>query len=464
MIKTKSAVGQFSPVSFITFCFAAYITALVFFTSQVQAQTTRISRTIKELNAGEEYFPYLRVRTARLVYVNYGLLAEDFPALKRSPNETISGWKKRLDDWLLERVSYIRATQLLYYDVISDPTSPLAFPPIGGETPLQWHNRWMKYVEKNGADFHKKLSAVGLAVNTPIDIDWKQTRDHFVPTNYGRGHVIATDGGLLDMKGTGGSTPSHKSHRNGLLALSEAIREVIMQKTVDAILKHAKLNYRTVGTYAAVDFGFRIVHQDGTTEAAGSVVRQAIARSNFDENSNVATNMQIEVETALRRYGLTTTGDSLTNLLKLQAEGKDVSRLAPIMNLQGSDKGDIIDFGHITTYQQNDFKNHITVSNEMVKNPDLIETEIERLRKIVTTPDPQLQVPEFMFGQTQKLTDPIHDRVSVYSRDLAESLQKDFNRDHVETHLKNFLKPLAAQLRSAGWNPAAKFCRSILSK
>lgn len=217
-----------------------------------------------------------------------------------------------------------------------------------------------------------------------------------------------------------------------------------MEKTVSMILEHAGLKTKTVGNYAVIDWGFDIIYADGTQEPAGAIVRQAAHRANLGNHGMLEPRQQVKIEEALRRYGLTSMGDGLRSAHRLIQIG--VPRPSVNLNVQGTASGALIDFGHYTAYQPGDF-DRITASPAATDFQDR-EKLLQYLDDMTRTPDENLKVPDLMYGQSQAITDPVLDRITIYSGHLAKSLQKDFNREHVTQHFKNFLKPLQKKLHS----------------
>lgn len=117
---------------------------------------------------------------------------------------------------------------------------------------------------------------------------------------------------LLDVKGCGiepSDVPALPSS-NGLLTLSEAVHELVMERLTRTALEHAGSRAATVPIYAIVDLGFEArFHGRRRDERAVLLVRRAQTRPEFqwgrqDPGRAVAREL-MEIELTLRRYGIT---------------------------------------------------------------------------------------------------------------------------------------------------------------
>ena len=219
---------------------------------------------------------------------DYGLIQQDFP-------ETKGMTHGQIDQWLKKSAGYIAAAQTKQTTVNTS-------------------------IKTNG----KKINALR-------------------PLTYNRALVIPVEsGGFIDMKGAGSQNPRQKSHGNGLATAYESFREFLMEKKVQQVLKDAGSKYRTVGCYAVFRFGFEVIHNDGTRSPAGAVLRQAHKRMPSEEiikkgNTFLPDDQALEIEMLLRKYGITSSGEADWGF-----EGK---QSFDIMNVQGNQNGEILDFG-----------------------------------------------------------------------------------------------------------------------
>ncbi len=250
-----------------------------------------VLRTVGELGPGAVPEAVRRVRTARTVFVNHALLQHDFPELR---------------------------------DEVSGQAGP-----EGGEPLAVW-------LRENAA-FVSSRQAEQSQVNTPIEMT-DETSVGFRPPAYGRALVFSLEEhsrrrgeaaggaeGLLDVKGTGvgpRAGPSNKPHRNGLLALGEAFREVAFEGALNRIFQHAGSGCRTVPIYGVIDLGFDLELPGGVRVPAGLLVRRAHGRPRHPEGLKPASSplvrVEVEIERLLRRYGVTTAGPSKTITLAEQ--------------------------------------------------------------------------------------------------------------------------------------------------
>jgi hypothetical protein len=100
--------------------------------------------------------------------------------------------------------------------------------------------------------------------------------------------------------------------------------------------------FTTVETYAVIDWGFNIHSPDGGATPAGAVLRQAHTREYWNFNSNLRKKPALEIELFLRKFGVTSTGLSIT--LRNQPQNR-----FELINIQGKGLADdfsaIVDFG-----------------------------------------------------------------------------------------------------------------------
>ncbi len=220
-----------------------------------------------------------RLRDARVVHADYALLKRDFAALR---NLT----EAQIDEELLKCAGYISRTQ-----------------------------------------------AAQSVVNTPIPTTAESVQA-LRPMGYGRAAVFRCFDGLIDSKGTGTrEMPEQRSHKNGLMSLADSIRELVFERAVAMLLRHADYKPGTVASYAVLDLGFDVVYADGYRERAGSILRQAAERANPVGMPDTKTRNAIE--SIFRRYGLTSDAEVL------RYDWMTIDR----NNIQIAKDGAVFDFG-----------------------------------------------------------------------------------------------------------------------
>ncbi len=232
-------------------------------------------RRLEELAAdGLAAEPALQVAGARAALLDRELLEHDFPFL-RAAASGLSG----------ERARTIRLARFL--------------------------------VEQ--AAFVSRRQARQTAVNSPIATTGVAATA-YRPPDYGRALVLPVlhDGrpaGLLDVKGAGVAPrrrPSLAPHRSGLMFLGEALREAMYSRLVDAALRHAGIRCRALPVYGVVDLGFDVQLPSGRSVPAGLLVRRAhrrpSCRGGLKHPGSPLVALELRLELALRRYGLTSAG------------------------------------------------------------------------------------------------------------------------------------------------------------
>ena len=189
----------------------------------------------------------IRVKNSSVLYANYELLMNDFPQLRES--ELVKRLPHLADLSKKERTTTIQ--ELL--------------------------NKWLLK--------HTSFVSIGQSsqhyVNSRINVEASYTRA-FRPNYYGRALIYSiqsnllslgadpllgervTDGGLIDVKGTGvppGTMPQINDHANGLMGLDECIYEVLLEQLIHRIFKREKSIHRTLPIYGIIDLGFNAVRQ-----------------------------------------------------------------------------------------------------------------------------------------------------------------------------------------------------------
>ncbi len=305
--------------------------------------------------------PVVRVKTAKVLLCDYGLVKKDFPFTQNWSNE-------KIDLWLLENTGYLAKTQ---------------------------------------ADG-------GHGVNGAIPYDLALTRTAQRPEGYGRGIVYemrtpeGTPVGLIDAKGTGAIQPSQASHASGLMSTGEGLREFFYEKYVAGVLEHSRSDWGTVGTYAVIDWGVDELHPDGSKVPAGSVLRQAHQRIQGKPGFQYLPPADSRsLELTLRRFGMTATGDSA-------AKGNGLA-----VNLQGSVDQKLVDFGQIIAAEAFD---PVAVRNYGVggmfvmidpTDPDFVSAPAAEVKSFADQWGPYL-------GQAP---DPKFDRIAGEMHDLARAFR-----------------------------------------
>jgi hypothetical protein len=329
-----------------------------------------------------------RVNTARVVMADYDLIARDFPKMAQLAGESLEHWHSRVDQWIVSQTGFIAIEQ-----------------------------------------------ASQTLVNSPISTTGKK-KPAFRPKRYGRGMLMPVEGGMIDMKGTGAIKPAFGDHKNGLATLGESIREFLYEKLVAAVLDHSNMPARTVGTYAVLDYGFDVIHDDGKQSRAGAILRQAHRRA-WNSNSGLDSDDALKVELTLRKYGITSTGEMHGFRAKFPG---DSAYKVDALNIQGTSSLkplEIIDFGAYLAVDRFEFP--IATSSGMYpllqpNSPQFVQ------------PNPALRVPLEQWG-TFDLKDPKSDKPWVWSHELAQAWAEG-RADHraVDQHFRNFLEPFLRKL------------------
>lgn len=329
---------------------------------------------------------FVRVSNSRVIYVDYDLLRQDFPELRfKSPEQ--------IDAWILEKSSFIAIPQ-----------------------------------------------ANQSLVNSPIPTTQEKTWV-YRPREYRRGAVFNTGNGLLDAKGTGAVDPAPGGHENGLATLGEMIREYLYEKLIHRIFQVSNSRFSTVQSYAVVDFGFDVIHEDGSRSRAGYVLRQAHNRhwpgyldlhgTYRNGATQLPTHLALEVESLLRMFGVTSA---------IIVKGKDYE----ILNIQGTPSGAIIDFGSFLV------RDSFTKDVAIWVNSSF---GIKKIWKAHESPQPQAQfrVPFDLWGTSVSgVQDPKKDNPFIWSHELAASLANGTaNREAANQHLNNLISSLASRMEEA---------------
>lgn len=338
------------------------------------------------------------VESARVVVADYDLIRQDFPEIAHYSNEQI-------DQWLIRNTAFVSVQQ-----------------------------------------------AAQTNVNTEIRTGGPSKRRRaYRPREYRRAHVFATDtGGLIDVKGTGAVDPSGGSHDNGLATLGDMIREYSYEKLMNGIFQRDG-RYQTVGSYGVVDFGFEIKHPGGGTSRAGTILRQAHTRYHDgpiglrtrSQSTMLPRDFQLEVETFLRRFGITST---------VKYDGKD------LINLQGADNLAVIDFGSFLTEKK--FDKVVVHFYDKQGNASGTDVVMSPGDEKFIQPNKDQRVPFDLWGYSQTgKQDSKFDNPYIWGHELAQALAEGrATRADVIQHLKNMFDRADVQNFFRGIHPS---CRAI---
>jgi hypothetical protein len=242
----------------------------------------------------------LRLATARVIFADHDLLRRDFPALRSDalaaahPEIAIAPSharpaleQRRIDEWLLHHAGYVSTSQAAACVV----NTPIAT--IGGAVRAHRPPRY-------GRAAIVELKASSAVPPPGVSAPW-----------------IAETDGLLDLKGIGvapGRTPRPGLYSDGLLQLDLALRELLFQRLIEAVFRHAGTSLSTVPVYGLLDAGFDStnVWHSGSVRPAAIIVRGAHRRhrrgTELPARGSVEQHVLCAVELLLRRYGVTSVG------------------------------------------------------------------------------------------------------------------------------------------------------------
>jgi hypothetical protein len=264
-----------------------------------------ILRTIEDLDVPNLASEEMRhVSSARVVLADYELIQHDFPHLR--PASLVSRHRRLIpltdaerqqefrgiiDDWLLASAAYMSDTQCRQND-------------FNSEIPVD-----------QGATGYRPPT-YGRALVVPVQAT-KDPRQPDVEAPY------STMPGLLDIKGAGaGPGKKQTSEFNGLEYLACALNEYVIKRAVDAIFEREVPTMWTVPVYAVLDLGFEVREGHLGSGPAGMHVRRAHRRVLHSGHTGPTyANVSMDVEMALRKYGLTATG-SFGRVVIEETDGK----------------------------------------------------------------------------------------------------------------------------------------------
>lgn len=240
-----------------------------------EAPGAHVPRAPEELDEpGLEAEVALRVEGARVAYLDEAALSRDFPWLAAdaaaSPGGRAGFWRS----WLLDRAAVVSRAQAAQA-IVNEPIRTAGEPRPAYRLP------------RGGRAFLVPIESPGAGAE-------------------GRA-------GLLSLKGVGvgpGRVPADSAYRNGLLPLELALQEVLFQRLAERVLDHAGIAALTLPLYGVIDLGFRCREREFGLRPAGVLVRRAHRRPRGGRDlprfGSRAQRLGIEIELALRRYGLST--------------------------------------------------------------------------------------------------------------------------------------------------------------
>ena len=381
------------------------------FCAHVSAQMPYPVKTLSQVNSKMPQVKVQKVVTARIIMADYALIKKDFPQTKNMTPEQI-------DTWFLNQAGYM-------------------------------HSEQSSIGSKNG-------------VNEPIQFD-AEFRDAGKPTDYRRGLIFEVpEGGLIDGKGFGTSYPSRGSHSDGLMELTEAVREFIFSKTVEKILVHSKSGVGAIGTYAVIDWGFKMRAGDQTSfnYVAGAVVRQG-HRRHSGMYSLFGDSMTAYIEKVLRYYGITSAGarrDEYKHVLNIQgAEGEKY----------------ILDYGAFRV-GRNFRKSSMAFygAEDLVKMGFEPTSEVKVPFNVWSSNDPRVDIPgndELLWLVAREAVEQIQNEKDIAkAKKIATDLYNHFVKP-VEEKLKahKMIKPVYEMIKDLGDVPekivGAGLCRNLFN-
>lgn len=237
-----------------------------------------------------------RVNGARVVYINYELLRHDFPQLRDEslascypelqrlmPTERAAAYEQKIDEWLIANTAFISESQAR--QAIVNSQIPPGHEQVEAFRPPKYGRSLVFCLAQN--QFVLEASGVHPKLNE--------------------------QGGLLDVKGVGTAPdkqPSLEKHRDGLVLLGHAFKELFSQELVQKIFRHSRSHFQTLPTYAILDLNFDVTQENCLPEPAAAIVRRAMRRPVKDVGAYGSDQylLEIEMELLLRKYGVTSIG------------------------------------------------------------------------------------------------------------------------------------------------------------
>lgn len=143
----------------------------------------------------------------------------------------------------------------------------------------------------------------------------------------------------IDIKGCGarpGAPPERHFHKNGLLFLHDAMRELILQTVIERLLRRLNVRIFTVPVYALVWTGFLGNHDDLGSLPTALLVRCAYSRLSrgvqMYSRGTSPGRAALEIELLLRGYGIT----SSNSVTRFQLDRTDNEYQWSYASFQGS--------------------------------------------------------------------------------------------------------------------------------
>ena len=286
-------------------------------------------------------------------------------------------------------------------------------------------------------------------VNSPIPVTGKAVKA-YRPREYGRAHVFKTGSGLIDAKGSGGIDPHAGFERTGLATLAEVIREFLMEKLVSKAFKDFG-KYETVPCYAVLDLGFTAKGSGSLSQdvPAGMVLRRAHVRHHEsvigdrqrEDPVVLPKKLQLEIELALRNYGITSTIDLVPGQYHVTKYGDQ-------LNIQGDSNGAVVDFAGFRIKEHFNRPIYYTYDargNAMVSDADIAMNPSD---KTFVQPNPQRMIPFNIWGNSVRQN--MQDNPFVWSEELAQNLAIGIAKpSDALVHYHNLLDPVDQKLKHA---------------
>ncbi len=225
----------------------------------------------------------IKLKNAEVLIADYGLIRRDFPAIAHLSDPEI-------DQWLIRQAGFMSPPQVAQ-----------------------------------------------ASVNSTIPVV-AETKAAYRPPEYGRALIFnALDEnnkqiGIIDVKGAGGTRPSHYTHSSGVMTLGESLREFSYEKMITRVINHSGIDQAVVGSYAVIFPGFDVIHENGDRVPAGLYLRQAHRRATKAEN----------------KLSPEPRGNGWMRSNKRQAYDRLLTTYGIFANdnYQGTIRNDLFDFGH----------------------------------------------------------------------------------------------------------------------
>jgi hypothetical protein len=347
----------------------------------------------------------MKISTARVLIADYDLIRKDFP-------EVADYDESKIDQWLIRNTAFMSKQQ------VSQQVT------------------------------NSEIKTTG------------ETRKVYRPREYGRALVFPVDtGGLIDAKGTGSKDPHAGFERTGLASLPEIIRLFLYEKLVSRVFKFMG-KYETLPLYAILDLGFdaKKSGSHGQDVRAGMVLRRAHVRftkgvigDRQREDPVVLPNeLQLEIELALRRFGL-------SSAIDLHPGQYSVHQYGDQLNIQGTAEGAVIDLDGFRVKAHFDRPIYYTYDSKGNANVSDADIAMKPDDPRFVQPDPQVSIPIELWGNTVR--GDMQDNPFIWSEELSAGLAGGWATPaDVRQHLHNLLDPIDEKLMHA------PVCRSLFTR